>query len=186
MLENVIGDIFERANAGSSKKGEVMSKRIVVLVMVLMTGCAWAEEVTIEPVVEAASNPWMPVIGELTSLALQILGPVLAVLASAVVWKLLGKLGIDKNAAMDALIRTYVKQGINYADGWASKQSSKPLGDQKMTVAVKHILDLVANSKLPQMAEEKLVALVESQLAFDKKNIDLPGEVFKADGVING
>lgn len=161
-----------------------MTKRIVAVVAILMTGCALAEEAVV--VKAAASSPWMPVVGELASLALQILGPVLVVLVSAAVWKLLGKLGIDKNAAMDALLRTYVKQGINYADGWASKQASKPMGDQKMAIAIKHILDLVANSQLPQIAEDKLKALVESQLTFDKKSADLPGEVFKTDNVING
>lgn len=114
-------------------------------------------------------NDWMPLIGEVSALIIQIVGPILAVLVSAVVWKLLGKIGIDKNAAIDSLLITYVKKSVNYADSWAKAQSEKPAGEQKMAVALKHIIELIATSKLPAIAEEKLKEMIEAQLSFDKK-----------------
>jgi len=129
-------------------------------------------------------NPWMPVVGEAISLALQIIAPALTILVTALVWKLLGKFGVEKDIAIDGLIRTYIKQGINYADGWAEKQSEKPTGDEKMIVAIKHILGLVSDSKLPQIAEDKLKEMIESQLSFDKKNISL--DTNSKSKVING
>jgi len=153
-------------------------KRIMAIVMALMVGFCYA--LGAEEAAEAVkSNPWMPVIGELASLVIQVIGPILVVLISAAVWKLLGKLGIEKNAAMDSLLRTYVKQGINYADSWADSQAAKPAGEQKMAAAIKHILGLVSDSKLPKVAEEKLKEMVEAQLKFDKKNAALPNETEK-------
>jgi len=150
---------------------------LTVFLFVLGCGFAFGAE-------EAASSPWMPVVGEAVGLVIQVVGAALITLVSAAIWKLLGKLGIDKNASIDALLRTYVKQGINYADSWAEKQSkeSKPAGEQKMATAIKHILGLIANSKLPAIAEDKLEDMIEAQLTFDKKNKDESTEA----KVING
>jgi len=115
------------------------------------------------------NSEWIPVVGELASIALQIFGPILVILISAVVWKLLGKIGVDKNMAMDALLRSYIKSAINYADSWADKQSEKPAGEDKMKMAIVHVLDLIDNSKLPKVTEEKLRKLIESQLSYNKK-----------------
>lgn len=160
--------------------------KIMALVMALMVGCCYAIGAE-EAADVAVSNPWTPVIGEVANLIIQIVGPILVVLISAAVWKLLGKFGVEKNAAIDALLRTYIKQGINYADSWADKQVSKPTGDLKMAAAVKHILGLVSGSKLPKVAEEKLKEMIEAQLKFDKKNAALPNETEKPkEDVING
>lgn len=141
-----------------------------------MTGYAFCAEAVEQ------SNPWMPVIGEIAKLVIEIVGPVVVLLVSAVLWKILGKLGIEKNASIDNLIRTYVKQGINYADSWAEKQAQKPTGDQKMAVAIQHVTKLIGDSKLPEVAEHKLTTLIESQLSYDKKTNKAENE----SKVING
>lgn len=142
-----------------------MKKTITLLALLMsIAGYCGAEEA-----IAATSNPWMPVVGEVAALVIQIVGPILVILVSAVVWKLLGKIGIDKNAAIDALMTTYVKKGINFADSWASAQKDKPTGDQKLAAAIKHILELMAASQLPKVAEEKLKEMIESQLSFDEK-----------------
>lgn len=141
-------------------------KKFMVIMVVLMAACSFAGA---EEAAVAASGSWAPVIGEAVSVAIGIVGSALTVLVTALVWKLLGKFGIEKNVAINALMTTYIKQGINYADSWADTQKDKPAGDKKMVAAIKHILGLVGNSKLPKIAEEKLKDMVEAQLARDKK-----------------
>jgi len=148
-------------------------KKTIIILTGLMISCCYvigAEEVT-EPV---SNGSWVPVMGEAVRLLVQVVGAGLIALISAIAWKLLGKFGIEKNVAMDSLLRTYIKQGINYADSWASTQSAKPIGDEKLAAAVKHIIELVANSTLTKVAEEKLKEMVEAQLAFDKKQANIP------------
>ena len=158
-------------------------RKSMVFVMVFAMGCCFGAE----EAADAASSSWMPVVGELASMIITIVGPALTIIITALVWKLLGKLGVEKNVAIDVLMRKYIKQGINYADSWAEKQAEKPVGEQKMATAIKHILGLVADSKLPQMAEDKLKDMIESQLSFDKKQAALPNEVVKPkEEVING
>ena len=150
-------------------------KKMILIIMALMMSCCYV--VGAEEVAEVtASQPWMPVLGELASMVISVVGPALTILITALVWKLLGKLGVEKNIAIDLLMRKYVKQGINYADGWAKKQAGKPFGDQKLVIAVDHILGLVADSKLPKMAEDKLKEMIEAQLSFDKKTPEAPVE----------
>jgi hypothetical protein len=114
-------------------------------------------------------NAWAPVFGELAQMALQIFAPIITMLISWAVWKLAGKLGIEKNMAMDELLNKYVKEGVNWADAWAKAQADKPSGDQKYAEAVKHILGLVKASPLPTVAEARLRALVEAKLMEEQK-----------------
>ena len=124
-------------------------------------------------------SPWMPVIGDLVQLAIQIATPIFVMFASWAAWKLAKKLGMEKNAAMDEMLRSYVKEAINWADAWAKKQSGKePSGEDKKAEAIRYLLDLLSKSALPKIAEERLSALIEAQLAYDKKllpNADLKG-----------
>ena len=146
-------------------------KRIIIVSVSLIFMCfcvAGAEEAV------ATSNSWMPVIGELAGMVLAIVGPALTIVLTAVAWKLLSKFGVERNVAIDALMRTYIKQGINYADSWAGKQQNKPVGNEKMVTAIQYVLKLVANSKLPTVAEDKLKEMVEAQLSFDKKQDTTP------------
>ena len=121
------------------------------------------------------TKSWLPVLGEAANIVLTIVAPALTILVTALVWKLLAKFGIEKNVAVDLLMRKHIKQGINYADSWSVKQSEKPTGDLKLAEAIKHVLGLMGESKLPAMAEEKLKEMVEAQLTFDKKQAALPG-----------
>jgi len=141
-----------------------MLYRITLFIFLISGSCAAAEQAA-----TSVLDPWMPAIGEAVLLLIKIVGPVIAVLVSALLWRILSKLGIDRNASIDALIRTYVKQGINYAEGWASKQVDNPSGEHKKSEAIKYILSLIRESKLPNIAEEKISKMIESQLAYDKK-----------------
>jgi len=104
---------------------------------------------------------------DLIELAIKVFTPVILLLATILTAKLLKKFGIEEKATLNALIISYVKQGINYADAWAKKQVTKPYGEEKMDIAIKHILENINDSKLPNIASEKLKELIEAQLSKD-------------------
>ena len=102
-------------------------------------------------------------------LLIEVLTPALLVLASWATWKLAARFGIEKNVATDAVLRSYIKEAINWADAWAAKQSEKPTGEQKMAEAVRYVLSLIDKYNLPKMAKEYLELKIEAQLSHDKK-----------------
>lgn len=120
------------------------------------------------------TSPWMPVLGDFIQLLIEILTPILVTLGSWAAWRLAKKLGVDKNIAADALLRKYIKEAINYADAWAKKQSGVKTEEDKKAQAVKYVLELIKNSSIPAMTEERLMDMVEAQLEFDKKTLKFP------------
>jgi hypothetical protein len=135
--------------------------RLLFVVLFLFSTSVCAEE---------NSSQWTPVLGETISMLIQVVGSALIILVSALVWKLLGKFGIEKNIAADVLLRSKIKEVINYSEAYAEKLANKPTGENKMATAVKYVIDAISKSKLPAMAEDKLKEMIEAQLAHDKKN----------------
>jgi hypothetical protein len=82
--------------------------------------------------------------------------------------KLLGLLKLKSNTELDALVTGLVKKAINFAEAWASKQAEKPAGEEKLQIAVGFILDQLNAYKVPAIATEKLIELIEGQLRRDK------------------
>jgi len=136
-------------------------KRIMALVTMMMcfSSVLFAADV----------SPWVGVGGEVLVMAIQVLAPVILAFISWAAWKLVGKLGIEKNVAFDIMLRSYVKDGINWADSWANEQANKPSSEDKYAEAASHVLGLLKASSLPALAEDKLKKLIESQLTSDKK-----------------
>jgi hypothetical protein len=135
-----------------------MIKKLLLLFVVFGSVACGAE------VVEEVVNPWMPIIGRVLDLAIDILSPILIMLASFAAWKLAGKFGIEKNIVADNALREYVLEGINWADQWAKEQIEKPTSDQKFNVAVEYILKLIKKSSLPKTTEDRLKAMIEAKL----------------------
>ena len=78
--------------------------------------------------------------------------------------KWISKFEIEKNIAMDNLLKDYIEEGINWANQWAINQSHKPSGEQKYARAVEHINMLIQKSPLHSITEDHLKAAVEARL----------------------
>ncbi len=143
-----------------------MKKWFAVLVgLVLMGGAvAFGAEAETAPL----SSPWVPVAGQALTLLLEIAGVAIATLVSWALWRLGKKLGIEKNAALDAMVRSRVKQGINWADAWAKGLAEKPAGKDKKAEAVKFVLGLLAQEGIKTFAKSKIEKIIEAQLQRDK------------------
>jgi len=148
-----------------------MRKLLVFMLLLLAVPVLGAEAPeVVEEVAEKTSklDGWMPMIGQLSSLLITILTPVLLILGVWLAKCLAGKLKVDLTAAQQTVVTGIVKKGVNWADAWAVKQDEKPSGEAKMQVAVKFILDQLKDSDLPAVAEGKLKEWVEGQLVRDK------------------
>lgn len=113
------------------------------------------------------ANPasgWEHNIGELATMALQVLGGVCAVLIPLILTKLLGLVGLKSNAEIEALMNSVIKKAINIAEAWAAQQAAKPAGKEKMQVAAAFVLDMMAQYKLPQIATARIIEMIEAQL----------------------
>jgi hypothetical protein len=98
---------------------------------------------------------------------LEILGGALSVILTALAWKALGKMGIAKTAERDALLRSYVKEGVSRTEAWASKNGKK--GSEKLNHALDIVKTLATAAGLKKWADETLVAKIEGQLARNKE-----------------
>ncbi len=148
-----------------------------LVVFLSMTGLCVAAESTAEVI---STNPIAGIVGEVAQIVIDVVGPILIMLASWAVWKLAGKFGIEKNAQTDELLRKYVQEGIDWADAWAKTQANKPSGEAKYAEAVKYVVKMVGQSEIPNVAESKLKELIEAYL--EKKNSSNPS----GSSVING
>jgi len=145
-----------------------MKRIFAAIMMVAVTSCVvLGADAAVADAVK--TNPWAPVLGDFLQMLIQILTPIFVVLASWAAWAIAKKFGIEKNAAMDEMLKGYVQEGINWADAWAKTQSQKPTGDQKKAEAIRHILGLVGASPLPQIAEDRLKIMVEAFLVAENK-----------------
>jgi len=124
--------------------------------------CAEATEV-------AAADGWDQVIGVYSQIALEILSPIVMLLIVWVGTKIKSKLGAEAAVFTEQLLTTIVKKAINYADAWAKTQSGKPKGAEKLQTALDFLAVLLKQYDVPEIAKDKLIALIEAQLSRNSK-----------------
>lgn len=117
------------------------------------------------------ASGWENVIGNVALLCLQILALITPVIVPIIVSKVLSYFKLKNNAQAEALMTSLVKKGINWSEAWAKQQTVKPLGQDKMQIAADFVLQAAKNYKLPNIAAEKLIELIEGQLVKDKENV---------------
>jgi hypothetical protein len=120
------------------------------------------------PAAVVASEPWQKVLSEIALLALQVVGPVLGLLASWAVWKLAAKFHMEKNATLDGLLQEKVRLAVGSVEGWAKTQAGKPSSQEKLNKAVDIAKGFLQISGLPKLAEDKLKAMIEAKLSDEK------------------
>jgi len=124
-----------------------------------------------EAVVETTSGiqAWMPVIGDILVFIIEIISPILVIFAIFLARKLSKKLGIEETAVIDGLVRKIVREAVNHADAWAKAQRAKPVPEDKMIEAVRYGMDVLKAAGVKDLAKERLQALIEAQLSYDRK-----------------
>jgi hypothetical protein len=109
---------------------------------------------------------------EIALVVLQYLLPVilgvLALLATVGVKKLLDKWGVERSERVDAMIDDYVKKGIGFAESWANhfmaENGAKASGTDKRAKAIGVVLGELKQSGITDVAEDLIVARIESML----------------------
>ena len=108
-------------------------------------------------------------VGQISQLAIEILGPALVALAIWALHKVSKKFGIEASASLEKRVRSLVRSAINHADAWAKTMAEKPAGSDKKAAAVKFVIAALAKTGVKDFAKTKIEELVEAQLEFDKK-----------------
>lgn len=96
------------------------------------------------------------------AVVLKVFGSVLSAVLTALALKALAKLGLEKTAATEAMVRGYVKQGVNAAEAWGAANGKK--GNEKLQHALGIISGLIEAAGLKKWADDKLVTMIEGQL----------------------
>ena len=113
-------------------------------------------------------NGWEHETGVFLLLVLEVISAIAVVIVPILAAKALGLLKMKSNTELNALLTSLVKKGVNYAEAWAKKQAEKPAGDTKLQKAVDFVLAQLKAYKVPEIAAEKIVELIEGQLRRDK------------------
>ena len=142
---------------------------VLVLAFVGVAGAAVAGTVESSAPLAEAAGSWMPILGKVTSLLLEVLTPILVAVASWAAWKIASKFGMEKNAILDSKLKSFVKYGVNYADKWAKGQSKKPTSSDKKAQAVNFIVDMLNKEGIKKYAQTQIEKLIEAQLGSDYK-----------------
>ena len=99
---------------------------------------------------------------------LPVAGAVLTILIAALAKKHIGKLGVERSAAVDDMIDRYVSMGVDAAEGAAkaaikAKEGKLP-GSSKKANAIKVVLGELEQSGIKGVAEELIAARIEALL----------------------
>ena len=139
---------------------------VAVMAFVVTNVTAFAEEVA-EAMAAAPDAGIVPVLASIGLALVEVLTPVLMVLASWAAYKLAQKFGIDLGTTERAIVKGYVKQAINATEQWAEKQKDKPTSREKMVKAVDYANSFLKESGVKAKGAEYLEGLIESQLKWD-------------------
>jgi len=97
-----------------------------------------------------------------------VIAGVLTILIAIGSKKLMDKWGVERSEKIDGMIDTYVKKGVDYAEVIARKyiaENSVPMtGPSKKAKAIKVVMDELKQSGIAGVAEELVVARIESWL----------------------
>lgn len=109
---------------------------------------------------------------------LPVIAGILAILMIVGVRKLMEKWGIERSERIDAMIDTYVHKGVNFAEVMARKYMTKNLdkmgGTSKRAKAVTVVMDELKQSGITDVAEDLVVARIESWLEDKGANPGIP------------
>lgn len=90
---------------------------------------------------------------------------------------MLDKLGIERSAAVDAMVEDYTKKGVNFATVAARKhldeKGSKMAPDDKRAAALKVVMDELKKHGITNVGEELITKRIE---AFLEQDGHKPGE----------
>ncbi len=99
---------------------------------------------------------------------LPIIGGILTILVVAGAKKLMDKWGVDRSEKIDTMIDTYVGKGIDYAEVIARKymaeNGNKMTSGSKKSKAINVVMEELKQSGITGVAEELVVARIESWL----------------------
>ena len=140
-----------------------------ICLLSLFTGTVAFGAEDLSLVEQGADSSWLPVIKQILSLVFQVCTPIFLMVSVYVAKKLAAKWDVELTESHEIILNGLVKKGVNWADAWAKLQTEKPLKQTKLQTAVGFITAELKGSKLPAVARERLVALVEAQLCFDTK-----------------
>jgi ABC-type lipopolysaccharide export system ATPase subunit len=87
-----------------------------------------------------------------------------------------GKVNLQIKEVTERLLIEAVQQGISFAEQWAHNQSKqmtegyKVNSNDKLTLAVKYVVNEINRNELPQLAEKQIVEKIESALGINTLN----------------
>lgn len=109
---------------------------------------------------------------------LPVLAGILVLLGIAGIKKLLDKWGVQRSEAIDDMIDNYVRKGVNFAEVMARKylaaNNAKMSGESKQAKAVKVVMDELEQSGVKGVAEDLVIARIESWLEDSGKEPGIP------------
>ncbi len=139
--------------------------RILVPVFILFTDVAFGEEAAktvAEAPSAAASAGW-----SVLELVLTIVGTPLALLMTALVIKLLNKVGIETSEATESLARSQADRVIDQVEAWAAKKAAKgkkPDSDSKLSKGIKLLDSILGATGAKEKISTSLEHLIEERL----------------------
>ena len=107
---------------------------------------------------------WNHIIWSLVTTLLGIVSTVAVAVVTALVYKYLG-IKIDGN--QQDQLRGYADQAIDFAEQKAKNSSINK--DNRSQVALNYLLEMIDKSKIPNIAAERAVKLIEARLGADNK-----------------
>lgn len=105
------------------------------------------------------------VILEIVKFVFGVLGPVLAILLTLLVKKLVDKAGIERTTALDNLIEHHVSNAVEYAERYANKLSTDKMdGKSKAALAVATVLGELEKAGVKDVASDLIARRIEAYL----------------------
>jgi hypothetical protein len=102
---------------------------------------------------------------EILKFVLAICGPVLTILLTMLVKKLLDKAGLERTAALNDLIDKHVATAVEYVERFANKLAPEPMsGQSKAGLAVATVLGELEKAGIKDVASEFIQKRIEAYL----------------------
>lgn len=123
-----------------------------------------------------------PVVTHLVDLALQILAPLVVVLAGYLANRLVkvleAKTGVDIPEKQEAMLDTYIQDGIRYAEEKAhqaaKRADAKLTGHEKLEAATSFVLHYVEKNGWVEWTRDRLKAKIDAKINVMKKRPGSP------------
>lgn len=147
---------------------------VTLVTMLLASGMAFAQD--------GEADGDVNLVTRLADLAFDILTPVLIILAGWLAHRLVGiiekKFSVDVPERQEALLDTWIEQGIHLAEEWSRNkvkhEAKKATGPEKLEVAAGFVLDLVESRGWIDWGKERLLAKIEAKLGHQRVTSEKP------------